>query len=279
MPRLTRRGGETPTPVISLLSDYGSGGLYVGLLHGVIARICPEAGRIDLTHEVPPGDVLAGALALADALAYLPVGIHVAVVDPGVGTARRALALRCRDGRVLVGPDNGLLLPALSLAGGLDTAVEISQSPLALDPVSPTFHGRDIFAPVAVGLAAGRTLVEAGAVIDEPADLVELALPVAEHDVAGMAVTVTGVDAFGNLALFALPGDLAAAEFSLGDPVAILVGEHRVVARYASTFADVGAGRLLLHPDSTGRLALAVNGASAAQRLGVGAGARLWLGR
>ncbi len=291
MPRPARRGAEpAPPPLVSLLTDYGSGGLYVGLLHSVIARICPSARVLDLTHEIPAGDVLAGALALADALAFLPVGIHVAVVDPGVGTGRRALALRCGDGRVLIGPDNGLLALAVDLAGGLDTAVEISASPLALDPVSATFHGRDIFAPVAAGLAAGRTLVEAGALIDDPVGLTELELPVVRHDFDGMEVTVTAVDQFGNLSLFVLPGDLAAAEFSFGDPVAVGVGkgegegegegrERRVFARYGSTFADVGPGRLLLHVDSTGRLALAVNGASAAERLGARPGMRVWLGR
>jgi S-adenosylmethionine hydrolase len=273
-----RRGSSNPPPVITLLTDYGSGSLYVGLLHGVIARIAPAATVIDLSHEVPAGDVLAGALALADALPYLPVGIHVAVVDPGVGSGRRALALRCGDGRVLVGPDNGLLTLGVRAAGGPVSAVDISASALALQPLSSTFHGRDIFAPVAAALAAGRTLAQAGAAIADPVALTEPELPPVELRADALEATVSGIDAYGNLSLLAMPADAGAANLRLGHPVAVTVGGHRVVARYASTFSDVGAGRLLLHEDSNGRLALAVHGGSAAELLGVRPGVRLWLG-
>jgi S-adenosylmethionine hydrolase len=276
--RPARRGAASAAAIITLLTDYGSGGLYVGLLHGVIARIAPAAKVIDLSHEVPFGDVLAGALALADALPYLPVAIHVAVVDPGVGTGRRSLALRCGDGRVLIGPDNGLLTLAVMAAGGLDSAVEISASAMTLHPVSSTFHGRDIFAPVAAALAAGRTLAEVGSPITEPVGLTEPELPPVELFADALEATVSGVDAFGNLALLAMPQDATAANLHPGSPVAVTVGERRLFARYASTFSDVGPGRLLLHEDSNGRLALAVNGASAAELLGVAPGARLWLG-
>jgi S-adenosylmethionine hydrolase len=275
----SRRTGQGDAPLITLLTDYGSGGLYVGLLHAVIARVCPTARVLDLSHEIPPGDVLAGALALADALAFLPVGIHVAVVDPGVGTGRRGLAVRCADGRVLIGPDNGLLTLALETAGGLDTAAELSASPLALHPVSATFHGRDIFAAVAGGLAAGRTLLEAGPLLDEPADLVELELAAVELFDDALEASVVAVDRFGNLSLLALAQDAAAAGLIPGRPVAVSVGERRMFARYGMTFADVGPGRLLVHEDSNGRLALAVNQGSAAERLGAGVRTRLCLGR
>jgi S-adenosylmethionine hydrolase len=262
-------------PVITLLTDYGSGGLYVGLLHAVIESVAPGTTVIDLSHEVPGGDVLAGALALADALAFLPVGIHVAIVDPGVGTRRRALAVRCTDGRVLIGPDNGVLFLALAGAGGVQTAVEISASPMALAPVSATFHGRDIFAPVAAALAAGQDLNTAGAPIAEPYGLIEAELPAAELADGVLEATVTARDVYGNLALMARAEDASGAGLAPGAGVAVSAGERRHPARYASTFADVEAGALVLYEASTGRLALAVNRGSAAELLGVGAGARL----
>src|SRR4051794_32795325 len=155
-------------PVITFLSDYGPGDEYVGVVHGVIASIAPRARIIDLGHGVPPQDVRTGARRLARALPFTPPGIHLAVVDPGVGTARRAVALRAGD-RLLVGPDNGLLVEGLEI----DAAVEISNSPWRLEPVSATFHGRDIFAPVTARLAAGEAFEAAGEPID-PATLVRL---------------------------------------------------------------------------------------------------------
>jgi S-adenosylmethionine hydrolase len=277
VPRITRRGAEAPRPVITLLTDYGVGGLYVGLLHGVIERIAPGTRVIDLGHHIPGGDVLGGALALADALPYVPVGIHVVVVDPGVGTERRALALRCHDGRILIGPDNGVLSLAVEAAGGVEAAVELTQSPLALDPVSATFHGRDIFAPVAAALAGGQNLLAAGALIEAPYELTELALPTPELVDGVLEVTVTMVDVYGNLGLMALARDGDLAGVAAGGVVAVSAGERRVYARYGSTFADVGDGRLVLYEASTGRLALAVNGASAAELLGVRAGDRIRL--
>jgi S-adenosylmethionine hydrolase len=141
-------------PVITLLTDYGLVDEFVGVLHGVIARICPAAQIIDLSHGVPAQDVAAGAVMLANALPYLPVGVHVAVVDPGVGSDRRAVAVRLADRRLLVGPDNGLLWTAALGGGGVVAVAEISASPWRLEPLAATFHGRDIFAPV--GLISPR---------------------------------------------------------------------------------------------------------------------------
>ena len=156
-------------PVITFLTDYGLTDDFVGVCHGVIARVCPQARVIDLTHGVPRGDVRAGGLILQGALPYLPVGVHLAVVDPGVGSDRRAVALGTADGRALVGPDNGLLWLAAERAGGVIEAVDIGRSPFALEPVSATFHGRDIFAPVAARLAAGVALAEVGEACDPEA--------------------------------------------------------------------------------------------------------------
>ena len=163
------------SPVISFLTDYGLQDEFVGLCHAVITRICPAAHVIDLTHAVARHDVAAGAVVLADALPYLPAGVHLAVVDPDVGAERRAVALRAADGRLFVGPDNGLLWPAAQAAGGVVEAVDIAHSPFRLEPVSATFHGRDIFAPVAASLAGGTPLAQAGPPI-EPGSLVALEL-------------------------------------------------------------------------------------------------------
>src|SRR3954452_15883389 len=156
-------GFALPMAPVTFLSDYGLTDDFVGVCHAVIARIAPEARVIDLTHGIPRHDVRTGALTLARALPYAPAGVHLAVVDPEVGTERRAVAIRCGDeGRVLVGPDNGLLMPAAAALGGAVEAVDIARSPHRLEPVAATFHGRDVFAPVAGHLATGAELAGAG---------------------------------------------------------------------------------------------------------------------
>ena len=157
-------------PIITFLSDYGLEDDFVGVCHGVIAAICPQAQVIDLTHGVRRHDIRQGAIVLAQALDYLPVGVHLAVVDPGVGGERRAVALALADGRLLVGPDNGLLSLAAARGEGIVEAVDIAGSPFCLEPVSATFHGRDIFAPVAAALAAGEPLSATGEALDVGAD-------------------------------------------------------------------------------------------------------------
>ncbi len=152
------------TPVITFLSDYGQLDEFVGVCHGVMARRCPNARVIDLTHAIPRHDVRSGAIVLRSALPFLPVGVHLAIVDPGVSAvgrhARRCVAMRTvEEDHLLVGPDNGLLMPAAERLGGVAEAVDIGESPERLEPVSRTFHGRDIFAPVAAALAAGESLI------------------------------------------------------------------------------------------------------------------------
>ena len=254
-------------PVVTLLTDYGLQDEFVGACHGVIARICPEARIIDVTHGIAPQDVLGGALRLGAALPYLPAGVHVAVVDPGVGSERRAVALRCADGNVFVGPDNGLLWPATQRGGGIIEAVEISESRFRLELVSATFHGRDIFAPVAAHLAAGRGLSEAGRPLD-PAEMVQLQIPAARLDGSRLIATVLLVDRFGNLQLnFGTDRPRFGSELLInGQPV-----------RYGRMFADAEPGELILYADGAGHLAVAVNQGSAAERLGVGPGSQLEL--
>ena len=257
---------------ITFLSDYGLKDEFVGVVHAVIARVCPEARVIDLGHGIPRHDALAGALVLARSLPYAPAGVHLAVVDPEVGARRRAIALRtAEEDRLLVGPDNGLLIPAAERFGGVLEVVEISASPWRLEPVSATFHGRDLFAPVAARLAAGEPLGEAGAPL-EPSELVVLDLPTPALEAGALSSVVTAVDGFGNVILAGSQSDLGAAGLTLGQPVAVRAGGRRVAAVVARTFADVGAGRALVYEDAGGALAVAVNGGDAAALLGVRSG-------
>jgi S-adenosyl-L-methionine hydrolase (adenosine-forming) len=260
------------TRPITFLSDYGLGDEFVGVVHGVIAGICPDARVIDLGHGVPRQDVSAGAAMLARALPYAPAGVHLAVVDPEVGARRRALALRTAEqDRLLVGPDNGLLLPAAAQFGGVAEAVEISASPWRLEPVSATFHGRDLFAPVAARLACGAPLASAGTPL-EPAELVTPELTEPRHESGVLISHVVATDTYGNVLLDAGHGDLIETGLRLGEPVAARTGSRRVRGVVARTFSDVAAGALLLYEDATGSLALAVNGGDAGSLLGVRAG-------
>jgi S-adenosylmethionine hydrolase len=247
---------------ITFLSDYGLADEFVGVVHAVIAHECRDARIIDISHGVPRQSVLAGALMLMRALPYAPPGVHLAIVDPEVGARRRAIALRtAEEDRLLVGPDNGLLIPAAERFRGVLEAVEISHSPWRLGPVSATFHGRDLFAPVAARLAGGEALADAGSPLD-PGELVRIDLPRPRREEGALIAHVMVIDGFGNVQLDARPGDLGA---RLGREVE--VGEDRT-ARYLRTFADAEAGELLLYEDAAGMLALAVNGGVAATDLG-----------
>jgi hypothetical protein len=255
--------------VITFLSDYGYEDDFVGVCHAVIARIAPDERVIDLTHGLPRHQVRPAALALRNALPYTPPGVHLAVVDPEVGAERRAVALRTADeDRLLVGPDNGLLALATVRFGGAVEVVDIGRSPWRLDPVSHTFHGRDIFAPVAAFLAQGWKLAEAGDPVD-PAELVGLELPRPRREGDGTLVAhVLSVDRFGNAALNIGHDDLAGSGLLLGHPVLLEAGAgRRRRAQYAVTFADVGPGELLVYEDAWRMLAVAVNRGNAAREL------------
>jgi S-adenosyl-L-methionine hydrolase (adenosine-forming) len=257
---------------ITFLSDYGLADEFVGVVHGVIARLCPDARVIDLGHGIPREDVRAAAAMLARALPYVPAGVHLAVVDPDVGARRRAVALRTADeNRLLVGPDNGLLTPAAERFGGVAEAVEISVSPWRLEPVSATFHGRDLFGPVAARLAGGDPLAEAGTPL-APGELVTLEVTRPRQEPGALVAHVVGTDTFGNAALDALHADLVEGGLRLGDRFAARAGGRRVRGVVARTFADVERGALLLYEDAGGSLALAVNGGDAAALLGLRTG-------
>jgi S-adenosylmethionine hydrolase len=254
---------------VTFLSDYGLADEFVGVVHVVIARLAPDVRVIDLGHGIPRHDVASGARVLARALPYAPAGVHLAVVDPEVGAKRRAVALlTAEEDRLLVGPDNGLLLPAAERFGGVAEAVEVSSSPWRLEPVSATFHGRDVFAPVAARLAAGEPLGEAGAPLD-PDELVRIELSQARVDAGALVARVIERDAFGNLALDAGHRTLARTPLKIGTPIAVRFGGRRATGIYARTFSDVRSGTLLLYEDAGGALALAVNGGDASALLGV----------
>jgi S-adenosylmethionine hydrolase len=259
------------SPLITFLSDYGHSDEFVGVCHGVIARRSPQARVIDITHTIARHDVREGALVLRDALVHMPVGVHLAVVDPAVGHhARRAVALRtAEEDRLLVGPDNGLLMLAAERLGGIVEAVDIGRSPERREPVSATFHGRDIFAPVAAALAAGAQLSAVGEPLPAQ-ELRRLALPSAHVRDGALTAHVLRSDHFGNLMLNASHPQILDAGVRLGGVVSVEVGGRVFAGRYATTFADVAPGELLLYEDALRMAALAVNRGSAAEHLGVG---------
>lgn len=253
-------------PVITFLTDFGLTDDFVGTCHGVMATIAPDARVIDITHGIGPGRVLQGALTLANTLPYMPAGIHLAVVDPGVGSSRRALAIRDAEGRFHVGPDNGLLLPAVDQFGGVAAAHELANPDYSLQPVSRTFHGRDLFAPAAAHLASGVELAALGPEVD-PEELVRLDFPTAEIGQNRIRATAFGIDRFGNVALNVRRDQLAATELGAGTRIELTCRGERFYALAARTFADAPRGQLILYDDSYGSLALAVANGSAAQLL------------
>lgn len=252
--------------VVTLLTDYGLDDEFVGVCRGVIKRIAPSVEVIDITHGIAPQQVARGALVLADTLPYMPVGVHVAVVDPGVGAQRRPLALLGGDGRLYVGPDNGILLVAADRLGGVADAVEIVNPAYMLAPVSPTFHGRDVFAPAAAHLALGVPLAELGPVVD-PTGLVRLELPSARIEDGRIQATVIAVDRFGNVRLNVAGGELEQAGMATGDHIELDIAARRYSAVIGRTFGDVHPGQMLVYEDSSRSVALAVNRGSAARLL------------
>lgn len=252
----------TPRP-ITFLSDYGYEDEFAGVCRAVIAQIAPGAPLIDLSHGIARQDVRQGAVALANALPSCPPGVHLAVVDPGVGSTRRAVAVAAAEARFLVGPDNGLLSRALDRLGGALEAVELSRSPFRLEPVSATFHGRDLFAPVAAHLALGARLEEAGQPIDA-ASLATLELPaprISEDEIVAHAIHEDG---YGNVTLNLDASMLGDGPLRPGDGLEVRAPDGRWEAVWARTFADVGPAEVLLFEDASGALALAVSGGSAA---------------
>jgi S-adenosyl-L-methionine hydrolase (adenosine-forming) len=261
-------------PLISFLTDFGPESA-PAVCRGVMWGIAPEARILDLSHTVRKYAVRDGAFLLSRMVGYLPVGVHVAVVDPGVGTARRPIAIQTTRGDSLVGPDNGLLMPAARILGGIAAAHEITASDLFLTKVSSTFHGRDIFSPVAAHLANGVAIGSVGPAID-PSSLVELRLPEPRITDGRLETAVVLVDSFGNARLAGQPADLAEAagrELAAGQPFRVTGGTTPtggVVVSWHRTFGEVASGEPLLYEDADyGGLGISINQASAAERFGL----------
>lgn len=262
--------------MITFLSDFGLEDDFVGTCHGVIKRIAPDVDVIDVTHGIAPQSILQGALVLANTLPFMPEGVHVAVVDPEVGTPRRALVLRTRDGRLLVGPDNGLLLPAAERVGGIEAAYEITNRSYALEPVSPTFHGRDVFSPAAAHLSLGLDPAELGdAVAIE--GLARLEIPQAEIGERRVRATCLYVDRFGNIQLNLNAEQIEPLGIVPGRRIEVELALDRFYALAARTFADNRPGEIVLYQDAYQNIALAISRGNAAQTFGVKAGTEVRL--
>jgi S-adenosylmethionine hydrolase len=258
---------------ISLLTDYGLNDEFVGVMKSVLTDMAPQARITDLTHGVPAFDVRAGSLALARAVQYVPAGIVIAVVDPGVGSSRRAIAVEVAGGRgIFLGPDNGLLASGIAMAGGADRAFELTNVELHLAAPGTTFAGRDIFAPVAAFLANGGALEDVGNEIDTASVMPGL-VPVASDEThatygSGLRCEVTWVDAFGNCQMNVGPDDIA----HFGPVLRLVIGDDVRSARVVSHFADIDGGAIGAVIDSYGMVALAVDRGSAAEALRISAG-------
>ena len=252
---------------VTFLSDFGLQDDFVGTCHGVIKRIAPEVQIIDITHGIAPQHVLQGALVLANTTPYMPDGVHLAVVDPGVGGARRPLALRSGNGRLFVGPDNGLLVPAAERHGGIQAAHELANPRYALEIVSRTFHGRDLFAPAAAHLAIGIPIEELGPPLAADA-LARLDIPSPEVGENRIRATVLYIDRFGNVQLNLTREDIEQAEVVPGTTVEIELALDRYYATTARTFTDARPGDVILYEDSYRNIALAISGGNAADLFG-----------
>jgi S-adenosylmethionine hydrolase len=269
---------EAPSPLttITFLSDYGLDDEFVGVVRSVLRSIARHAEVVDLTHGIPPHDVRAGALCLARAAQYLNPGVVLAVVDPGVGTERRAIAVEVGGGQsYLVGPDNGLLAPAVSMVGGADRAVALTNEAYQLPAPGPTFAGRDVFAPAAAHLANGVDLYELGDPVD-PMTLLPGVLPVPSPTADGLAAEVLWVDRYGNAQLNVGADDLD----GWGDRVGLRWGtDERRTARRAGAYDDLRGGDVGLVVDSYGLESVVVPRGSAAATLGLAAGDEVHLVR
>ncbi len=256
---------------ISFLSDFGHDDEFVGVVHGVIARIAPEVRVIDVGHEFDQGDIKAGGLALMRAIQYLPQGVAVVVIDPGVGTSRKAVAIRTEWG-VFIGPDNGVLAPAVAMSGGALEAVSIENPEVKLPAPGATFDGRDLFGPAAAVIASGQAeLSELGPPVDLNS-LVPMALPMVEHGDSYVVGEVLWVDHFGNAQLNITPEDLRLVGIGEGTDIVLKVASAEFGIEWVNAYGNVEEGEGLLHVDSYGQIAVAVRNGRAVDSFPVDTG-------
>lgn len=261
---------------ITLTTDYGLNDEFAGVCHGVIAQIAPGVRVIDITHGIEPFDVRAGALTLVRAIQYMPAGVHVAIVDPGVGTDRRAIAVEAGPS-VMVGPDNGILSPAVAMLGGAGRCVELTNEDYQLPCAGgQTFAGRDLFVPAAAQIAAGTPLEEFGEEID-PHTLVPMLVPLSSVDADSVTGEILWIDRFGNAQLNISPGELEMLGASVGEQVEVEIEGAAIGAIFANAYAEHEDGMILLIVDSYGLLSLSVNRGRASDILGLKAAARIRL--
>lgn len=261
---------------VSFLSDFGRRDEFVGVVHGVLARLAPESLVIDLTHDTPRGNVRAGALSLTRAIQYLPEGVCLAVVDPGVGTDRRAIAVRAEWG-FFVGPDNGLLSPAVAMVGGASKIVSIENPEAMIPSPGATFHGRDVFAPAAGLLASGEAALEDLGPIVPDEEVVPLLLPLTEVEEDSVMGEAWWVDVFGNVQTNVSPEELAQVGLGQGDEVTLRIGPRSHRLTWVASYGEVSEGEALLHVDSAGLIAIAVRGGRADEALGLSEGTAVTL--
>jgi S-adenosylmethionine hydrolase len=264
-------------PFVTFLTDFGLRDDFVGTCHGVIKRIAPEAEIIDITHGIEPQEVLQGALVLANTVPYMPVGVHLAVVDPGVGSRRRCVVLTGADGRRYVGPDNGLLVPAAERLGGIASVHELTNPAYRLESVSLTFHGRDVFSPAAAHLATGVDPAELGPELD-PATLVRIPLPEPEVGTRRVRATILYVDRFGNVQLNLGLEHLEQIGIHPGTQVELQLPLDRYFAVAATTFADARPGDIILYEDAYGNVSIAIRDGDAADMFSAEAGQDVLIG-
>ncbi len=242
---------------ISFLSDFGHDDEFVGVVHGVIARIAPEVRVIDVGHEFGQGDIRGGGLALMRAIQYLPQGVAVVVIDPGVGTQRRAIAIQT-DWGVFIGPDNGVLGPAVAMVGGAHKVVSIENPEVKLPAPGATFDGRDLFGPAAAVIASGQaTVTELGPELD-PELLVPMMLPMVQHEENSVVGEVLWVDHFGNAQLNITPEDLQLVGIGMRTSAVLKIASAEFPIEWVDAYGDVEDGEGLLHVDSYGQMAVAV---------------------
>ena len=263
--------------MVTFLSDYGLEDEFVGVCEGVILRIAPALNVIHVHHNILRQDIRHGAVVLQQSVPFLPDSVHLAVVDPSVGSKRRAIVVESAWGETFVGPDNGLLIPAAKTCGGITRAFELTDRRFMLTPVSRTFQGRDVFAPAAAHVASGVDPAEFGPAID-PDDLVQLEIPSAWVHDDHLHAEVLQVDRFGNLQLNLVKEQLEECGIASNGRFEVRLEGHRLQVPLSNTFADVNTGEFVLIQDSYRHLSLAVNKGDAAARLRARAGSTAIVG-